>query len=237
MGKQKKTKSKVSAPRSADDEVELIWLDASVTDEVLEETPQRVLAFLRGIGTTRRIMRAMMARGYTREDHLEGWELLRRTAGGLDDGPSTERVPPTAAAEAIAELDAWDEPNVRIIGAVLRRRHKEQHDKILAGVVPGSGAESVVVVQTLLARLDALAKSKSDEEKKALTTLARRGYDEKERARLAALIARRACPTSSPRRRASARPSASGTTISSRCASGTRSSRRSRAPTCAAATI
>lgn len=50
----------------------------SVTREVLEEAPGKAVKILRGIGTNIPIRAALESRGYTEQDHQEGWALSTR---------------------------------------------------------------------------------------------------------------------------------------------------------------
>ena len=95
--------------------------------------------------------------------------------------------------DAINTLDAWDEDGFRIVRAAFTRLHPAQKELVLAGLGPSVGAAAVTGVKALLGRLDALEKSPErkatrKEDHAALATLATRGIDEKERARLAALV-------------------------------------------------
>lgn len=164
---------------------------ATVSRETLEQTPDRVLPFLRAIGTRPPIMALMNARGYTGEDHKEGWNLLHAVSGYIE-GAAPETID-VKVRDAIAELDRWDEDGFRVVRASLGRRHPEQAAFVLEGIGPSVGPAAVTGVNTLLERLDALEKSpkRKDTRKRdhaALETLAKRGLDEKERARLAHLV-------------------------------------------------
>ena len=68
-----------------DDDTELEELEATVTDEVLEQTPARALTLLRAVGSSLRIRRALVARGYDAAAHREGWSLIQATIGFLDE--------------------------------------------------------------------------------------------------------------------------------------------------------
>lgn len=95
--------------------------------------------------------------------------------------------------DAVLELDAWDEPNFAVIRAVLENHHANIVEFLFESLSPKQGPEAVVVVSTLLDRLDAL---ESGAERKAtrkadhavLETLAARGYSKEERARLRGLV-------------------------------------------------
>ncbi|AKF10463.1 hypothetical protein [Sandaracinus amylolyticus] len=177
-----------------DDTTELEELEATVTDEILEETPARALVLLRAVGSSLRIRRALLARGYDAAAHREGWSLIQATIGFLDE--RSEPDEDAAVVEAMRELEAIDEPLLRIVRASLRARHPAQATRVLAGLHASTGAESVVVVATLLERLDALGESRDRGDQAAIATLARRGIDAAERDRLARLV--KAAKSASP---------------------------------------
>lgn len=165
--------------------------------QILEESPARVLQFLGGVGTSPFIRAALGHFGYTDRDHEEGWSLLHRASGY-----QTATVEPAAdrtAADALAELDAWDEPNFRLARAALSRRHPEQAEFLFAGLTAAAGPAAVLSVRAFLDRLDALAgvaegrdhktKGVKQADAAALKTLSERGITAEERARLRKLIA------------------------------------------------
>jgi hypothetical protein len=164
---------------------------ATVTRETLEATPGRMLPFLRAIGTSRAIRGLMMSVGYTAADHQKGWTLLHAVSGysagaELDDTDATVR-------DAIAAIDAYDEDFFRILRSALSH-HPEQAAFVLQGLSASVGPKSVLGVKQVLLRLDELEKGEDRKATRkadhaALATLAKRRIDEKERARLAALVA------------------------------------------------
>lgn len=170
---------------------------ATYSRQILEEAPARVLQFLGGVGTSPFIRAALGHFGYSDRDHQEGWSLLHRASGYQ----VTTAEPPSdrTAADAIAELDAWDEPNFRLARAALSRRHPEQAEFLFTGLVAAAGAAAVLSVKVFLDRLDALAgvaegrdhrvKGLKQADAAALKTLAGRGITAEERARLRRLIA------------------------------------------------
>jgi hypothetical protein len=95
--------------------------------------------------------------------------------------------------DAIAELDAWDEPNFKIIHAALKRRHPDQDAFVFEGLAPTVGTGAVLTVKAMLDRLDALEKGKDRKDTRtadhaALATLEKRGVTAAERKRVRALI-------------------------------------------------
>lgn len=162
-----------------------------VTRETLEETPVRVLPFLRAVGTSRPIRSILRACGFTAAEQKLGWTLLHAVSGFTDE-PAAETVDVNVR-DAINTLDAWDEDGFRIVRAALTRLHPAQKTFVLANLGPSVGVGAVVGVKTLLGRLDALEKSPErkatrKEDHAALDTLAARGINAKERARLADLV-------------------------------------------------
>jgi len=163
----------------------------TVSNTVLEEIPARVLLFLRAVATKIEIRTTLVTAGYTEEEQSYGWKLLLEASGYA---PSALPVSgDDKARAAIAELDDWDESGFRRIHAALGRLHPEQDAFVFAGLEPGKGPSAVVSVATLLDRVDALessperaATAKAD--KKAIATLAQRGIDAAERARLRELV-------------------------------------------------
>jgi hypothetical protein len=154
---------------------------AGVTRETLEQTPQKALQLLMGIGM-RPTVRALLAKkGYDKSEHQRGWDLIAKAANRLVD----ERVTDEDVRSAAAELDNWDEPNLRLIRAALTR-HPEVRTRVLQGIEPVAGLEAVLNVEKILQRLDAVAGTAEGD--RALATLAKRGLDEAERERVAELV-------------------------------------------------
>lgn len=185
--------SKKPSPSSVADS-----LTVSVTDETLEATPGRALTFLRGVGTSEPIRLSLAAVGYDAAEHARGWSLLHAVSGYT--APSAPAAPALDAdvANAIAALDAVDERLHRIVDASLRHRHPALRAELLADLKPGRGAESVLYVRTLLARI---AKLSGADGKAALDVLARRSLTPAYRAELAALVKsaeRYAAPVAAP---------------------------------------
>ncbi len=158
---------------------------------VLNQTPTRVLPFLRAMATRIEVRVVMAANGYTEEEQLLGWKLLLSATGYK--APPMPITDDARARASIAELDAWDEPGFRRIHAALGRLYPDQDAFVFAGLEPSTGPGAVLSVATLLDRLDALESSparaaKRDGDQAALATLARRGVDKNERNRLRALV-------------------------------------------------
>lgn len=165
--------------------------DTQVSRQTLEETPNRVLTFLIGVGKSPIIRAALASKGYDSAQHQLAWTLLGKVAS----------YPPIQQAalvdlgvrNAMLELDAWDEPNFAMIKAALERLHPEQSLFVFKDLSPSQGPQSVVGITLLLDRLDALENSPErvntrTEDQAALATLAQRGYPAEERARLRSLI-------------------------------------------------
>lgn len=162
-----------------------------VSEQTLKNTPERALAFLRGVGTNDTI-RAILARvGYLPKEHAEGWKLLQACSGYDSTGgfePANEKV-----SNAINQLDAWDERGFRVINASLARHFPEQAAFVMQGLAPAQGAAAVIGVSTLLARLDQLEhaaerKATRKQDAEALDLLATRGITAAKRKELAELV-------------------------------------------------
>lgn len=166
--------------------------DQGPSNTVLSEIPGRALTFLRAASTSVPIRASLAMRGYTAEDHQEGWNLLLQVSGFRENNvaAATESI---EVRQAIAGLDAWDEPNFRIIRASLGRRHKEQAKFVMDGLNAATGAAAVLGIAALLDRLDALENDKDRKATRkadhaALETLEKRGIGKKERERLRSLV-------------------------------------------------
>ena len=161
--------------------------------QTLDATLLRALVFLRVLGRNPKIADLLSPRGYTDEEHDEGWNLLLRASGyrfKLPKGAAFD----SEARRAQTELDQWDEPNFQIAQAALLRKHPEQARFVFDGLSPGRGAESVVKVKLFLDRLDALdgdptREATREADRAALETLAKRGIGTEERLRLRELVA------------------------------------------------
>ncbi|MEO7329314.1 MAG: hypothetical protein ABI193_12090 [Minicystis sp.] len=161
------------------------------SDRILEETPARTLKFLGAVSTNAHIHAALVTRGYSKEVHDRGWDLML-TASGYRK-PRAVVLNDPAAAAAIAELDAWDEPNFRIALAALADDFPEQATFVFDDLEPSTGAGAIVSVKTFLDRLDTLESGKDRKATRkvdhaALEKLAKRGFPAAERARLRKLI-------------------------------------------------
>lgn len=182
---------KDSKKSSSGEQASRLHETVTVSDDTLDETPARALDLLKGIGKNRAI-RAILSRfGYTQQEHARGWEMLQRAAGFSHDAP--EPGEPDEAAEAMAQLDRWDERGFETASLALKHRHPDQHRFVFDGLVASQGPESVVGVARFLSKLDALEKSEERKSSRAadqaaLDTLSARGIDAAERQRLASLV-------------------------------------------------
>ena len=168
-----------------------MFAPTSFNPRILEETPARVIPFLRAVATRAEIRAAMMAAGYTDEEQAYGWKLLLIASGHI--APSLSVTDDEKARMAIAEVDSWDESGFRRIHAALKRLHPEQDAFVFSGLQTGQGASAVVSVALLLDRLDALESSPDREATRAadhaaLATLEKRGIGPAERQRLRELV-------------------------------------------------
>lgn len=171
--------------------------DTAPSRQVLDEAPTRAVRLLKTLGTHLQLRATLAARGYSDDDHREGWRLLHAAAGFNPQAaaPGAALAVPLdeSVRAAIVELDATDEPLLRILRASLGRRFPEQAAFVLDGVEATQGAGAVVGVATILDRLDALAgdparkKTRADD-RKALDLVAQRGYAPERLKELRALV-------------------------------------------------
>lgn len=161
------------------------------SDTVLDETPGRALKLLGAIGTNPYVRAALAKRGYTEATHEQGWTLLL-AAGGYRQPTSALPEADGEAVAALAEIDAWDEPNFRVARAALGTS-PEQLAFVFEGLDAASGPGAIVSVSMFLDRLDALRTGKGragskKEDHAALDKLAERGISEVECKRLRKLV-------------------------------------------------
>jgi hypothetical protein len=158
---------------------------------VLAATPGKALTFLRAAATKLEIRAALFAAGYSEDEQALGWQLLQKASGYVPGVASASAD--AAARAAIAEIDAWDEPGLRRVGAALGRLHPEQHAFVFAGLETAQGVGSLLSVSTLLDRLDALERG-SDRaatraaDRAAVATLSARGITPEVRQHLRELL-------------------------------------------------
>ncbi len=154
----------------------------------LEDTVPRAVQFLRAVGTHRVIHASLASSGFTEKEHALGWKLVHECCGYVNT--QVTLVVDEQVHAAITEIDRTDEPLCARVGAALRRLHPEQYEFVFAGNLgPTTGAGAVVVVNTLLDRLDALdnspeRKATRKQDHAALNTLTERGITPDERTRL-----------------------------------------------------
>jgi hypothetical protein len=155
--------------------------------QVLEEAIARSLKFLRAAGTTPAIAAQLATRGYDAAAHKTGWRCLH-TVTGFEQPAPVLNVDPVVR-DAIALIDAWDEPNFRIAHAALAINFPAQDAALFAGgLAPTVGVGAVLTVKTFLDRVDVL-EGGSKLDKAAVARLAERGITKDERKRMRAALA------------------------------------------------
>ena len=158
--------------------------------QTLDEAPNRVFRFLIGLAKSIPARAALQAKGFTQAEHDYAWTRLQ-SLGSL---PGLPAVLDAAVRNAIVELDGWDGPNFEAIENSLLRNFPEQAQFVFEGLSASEGAEAVLGVEKLLARLDALENgtgrdpAKREADRAAIELLATRGYSKVERERLRALV-------------------------------------------------
>lgn len=166
------------------------------TAQTLEETPARVAKFLLGIGAVATIRTQLAAAGMTSDDLLEGRKLLLACLAQPEGmAPIADSEDAKATRAAVAELDAWDEPNFARYGAALKRRFPSAHAYVFRDLKASSGSAAVAGVATFLARVKALADGtdparaeQTKDDAKAALLLETRGLTKGERKRLEGLV-------------------------------------------------
>jgi len=182
------------------------------SDEVLEETPSRVTRFISGIGALAVVRTLLEGAGMTDADIEEGTKLLLAC---LATAPAAAAQRDTDGAkrqrEAVAALDAWDEPNFARYKAALDRRFPAVGERVFRDLSAATGSAAVQGVATFLLRVDGCelaARGSRDKKasdavvtaaegfegvpakdcKGAVELLAQRGLDRDERTRLGDLV-------------------------------------------------
>lgn len=155
--------------------------------QTLDEIPARTLTFLIGAAKFPVIATTLAAKGYDQSEADHAWSLLSKL-GRVSQAPTPGGAKDESVQQAIAALDAWDEPNFAILRATLERRYPGIVPTLFADLEPKQGDEAVGSVSTLLDRLDLLDKDTSAEAKGAMKLLAARGYTKEERRRLRDLV-------------------------------------------------
>ena len=163
-------------------------------NKTLEQLPGRALTLIKGIAKSPEIHHTMETAGYTIETQKQGFALLEAATGFGMVGAPAGASPSTDAITAVSD---WYGPSFDRIDAALRHLHPEQAAYVFKGLVSVSGVASVVAAAVFLDRLDDLAgtgpnaaarKATADDDKKALATLAARGFDDKELTRVRVLV-------------------------------------------------
>lgn len=153
--------------------------------------PGRVLTFLAAVAAEPEIRKRLASAGY--EPHVDGrqaWTLLQAV---VEPPPGPDPEPDTTAIDAIRELEAWLDPNLRRMGAALAHHHPDVHAWFFDGLAPAPGAGAVLVAGVLLDRIDRLGAEPvgaNPSNDAALATLDKRGFGPGVRADLRRLVER-----------------------------------------------
>ena len=166
--------------------VEMLFEGTLTRNKVLEQIPGKALTLLKGIAGNAEIRMLMLASGYDPAAQKQGFELLEAAAGFGGGDDTFDGTNPSGA--AINAVSAWLSPSFDRIQAALEHLHPKQGEYVFKGLANVSGVASVVATSVMLDRLDDLAgtgkgadarKATADEDKKAMATLAARGFDAK----------------------------------------------------------
>lgn len=188
------------------------------SEEVLEETPARSTKFLSGVGALPVVRTQLESAGLTDADIEEGRTLLMNClAAPSSRSQASDTESARKQREAVAELDAWDEPNFARYRAALARHHPAVGEVVFQDLAASSGSDAVQGVATFLLRVDGLEhaagarkgkvadtiataatafdKIPAAERKAAFALLEKRGLDAATRTHLAGLVAMALGPT------------------------------------------
>jgi hypothetical protein len=149
--------------------------------ETLEQLPERAFRFLLGVARNPAARRALERHGFDAAERRRGIVLLDRV---LTFVPEDEED--AVVAGAADEIDHSDERILEQVRLSLTR-FPAVRDRLLHGIVAGTGPDSVKAVHTLLDRVDDFERAGTDPE--AMRHLAARGLPLAERQRLRGLVA------------------------------------------------
>jgi hypothetical protein len=155
--------------------------------QTLELVPGRCVTFVLNTSKYPAISAKLAAKGYKQAETDFVWSRLS-TLGMLPKVSTSVGVADAGVANAIIELDAWDEVNFGIIKAVLNRFYPDYVDTLFMDLEPKQGPEAVAGVSTLLDRLDTLEKGTDPKAPAIIGLLGDRGYPATERKRLRDLV-------------------------------------------------
>jgi hypothetical protein len=156
-------------------------LQPQVGLETLEGTPERLLRFLLAVSRYPNIRRRLRTRGYGREQHEVGHQLLK-DLGEYDETPRVDLSDASVRA-ALQELNATDEDALTLIGAALRYRLPEHHAFMVEGLASSRDeGEAATTIAAVLDRMGRLEAGNVEEELKAgasvaLEAMADKGLD------------------------------------------------------------
>ena len=169
-------------------EVQAPTLTKAISKATLEGTPDRAKTFLKA-AAKRELRKILMAAGYTEEDHREGMRLVTEILGYRLKQESLETDPE----DAYRELEAWDNGILKIVRGALQRLHPEQAKHLFGGLPEIKGKHACAGLTVLLERITELESDPQRQDTRtadhaALATMAKRGFDKKEREKLEALV-------------------------------------------------
>lgn len=133
----------------------------------------RCVVFLLGLRNAQ-ITRIMARHGLSPEERQRGWRLVQELASGRLSAEESQNP------KVLRQLDEWENLWFPIIEATLRARFPDVHALVFRNLAQSSGAAVVMVVRTLIDRIDGLDRP-----------VAEGGIGEAEAARVRALLAAR----------------------------------------------
>ncbi|MEO6419864.1 MAG: hypothetical protein ABIP39_10680 [Polyangiaceae bacterium] len=123
----------------------------------LEDTPRRALEFIRGIGASPEVMRALVTAGYTTNDHEEGIRLVNDVLGYISRPSAIAQPSAPSYAAAVKEIKQWVKSDFRRIKIGLHRFFPEQAEYLFTGLDVSGVMDAVALVEIFLKRLGSLA--------------------------------------------------------------------------------
>ena len=155
----KKTKS-TAATQPSKTAAEIINA-SGVSLETLESTADKAPRFLRAVGRSHIIARALGKHGYTADVHRTGWRLYFHIAGTATlDSEDLELDTDVGISNAGHEVEDWAHTNLEIIRVALEDEFPAAEKFVFAGIT-GDDDKVVSEVGLVLGRLGELATGKA----------------------------------------------------------------------------
>ena len=165
-----------------------------ITEVQIDRWLERGSKFFKTCARNPVVRGALLARGLTDDELMQGWKLYTELHGFGAAAPARAATTETAAAQALNAIDAWDAPAYAAARAVLEARFPEVASYLFENLEASVGPSALAGVERFLGRVAALrdgsaASIAPDSGKRAVELLAiRRIVDPEREAELRALI-------------------------------------------------